>query len=58
VNKLNNANVNYLKIHKKHRGPHRCPHIDYLDQWFLTFTNTPNPYVILKACFEPQFVVQ
>jgi len=25
MNKLNNLNVNYLKIPKKHRGPHKIP---------------------------------
>jgi len=25
VNKLNNVNVNYLKIPKKHRVPHKTP---------------------------------
>jgi len=30
----------------------------HLEQWFLKFINPPNTYVILKACFEAQFVVQ
>jgi len=29
-----------------------------LPHWFLTFTNPLNTYVILKSCFEHQFVVQ
>jgi len=24
-----------------------------LEQWFLTFTNTPNPYVVFQALVEP-----
>jgi len=24
-------------------------------QWFLTFTNTPNPYVVFQGFVEPQF---
>jgi len=26
-----------------------------LCQWFLTFTNTPNPYVVFQAFAEPHF---
>jgi len=29
--------------------------VDNLNQWFLTFTSAPNPYVVFQAFVKPQF---
>jgi len=38
-----------------HRSNRRVIESLSLDQWFLTFTNTPNPYVVFQAFVEPHF---
>jgi len=48
VNKLNNVSVTYLKIPKKHRGPHKVPSRATCgprvwDHWFSLWRSASNP---------------
>jgi len=43
MNKLINLNVNYLKIPKKHRGPHKLPLRATSGPWAACLRSCSNP---------------